>query len=154
MFNVVQSLSHIWLFVTPWTIQSMKFSRPEYWSGQPFPSPGDLPKPGIEPRSPTLQVDSLPAEPQGKPIIMQSRLLFPYDTWSQPEMTPHYKGRLLKKGVSLPKSNSCINCPEDTNLSNSLQGYCSYNLPLSSTSHWPTIHQWLTLTCACMPAFI
>ena len=45
----------------------MKFSRPEYWSGQPFPSPGDLPNPGIEPRSPTLQADSLPVEPQGKP---------------------------------------------------------------------------------------
>ena len=43
------------------------FSRQEYWSGLPFPSPGDLPNPGIEPRSPTLQVDSLPAEPQGKP---------------------------------------------------------------------------------------
>ena len=39
----------------------------EYWSGQPFPSPGDLPNPGIEPRSPALQVDFLPAEPQGKP---------------------------------------------------------------------------------------
>ena len=45
----------------------MEFSRPEYWSGQPFPSPGDLPNPGIKPRSPTLQLDSLPAEPQGKP---------------------------------------------------------------------------------------
>ena len=45
----------------------LEFSRPEYWSGQPFPSPGDLPNPRIEPRSPTLQVDSLPAEPQGKP---------------------------------------------------------------------------------------
>ena len=55
------------VFVTPWMIQSMEFSRPEYWSGQPFPSPGGLPKPGIEPRSPALQVDSLPAEPQGKP---------------------------------------------------------------------------------------
>ena len=44
----------------------MEFSRPEYWSEQPFPSPGDLPNPGIEPRSPTLQVYSLPAEPQGK----------------------------------------------------------------------------------------
>ena len=44
-----------------------KFSRPEYWRGQPFPSPGDLPNPGIKPRSPTLQADSLPAEPQGKP---------------------------------------------------------------------------------------
>ena len=42
------------------------FSRPEYWSGQPFPSSGDLPNPGIEPRSPTLQADSLPAEPPGK----------------------------------------------------------------------------------------
>ena len=50
----------------PWTTQSMEFSRPEYWSGQPLPSPGDLPNPGIKPRSPALQVDSLPAEPQGK----------------------------------------------------------------------------------------
>ena len=61
------SLSHIQLFLTPWTTQSMEFSRPEYWNGQPFPSPGDLPNPGIELRSPTLQEDSLPAEPQGKP---------------------------------------------------------------------------------------
>ena len=45
----------------------MEFSRPEYWSGQPFPSPGDLPNPGIETRSPALQAESLPAEPQGKP---------------------------------------------------------------------------------------
>ena len=44
----------------------MEFSRQEYWSGYPFPSPGDLPNPGIKPRSPTSQVDSLPAEPQGK----------------------------------------------------------------------------------------
>ena len=41
----------------------MEFSRPEYWSEYPFPSPGDLPNPGIEPRSPTLQVDSLLSEP-------------------------------------------------------------------------------------------
>ena len=41
--------------------------RPEYWSGKPFPSPGDLPNPGIKARSPALQVDSLPSEPQGKP---------------------------------------------------------------------------------------
>ena len=46
---------------------SMEFSRPEYWRGWPFPSPGDLPNPGIKPRSPALQADSLPAEPQGKP---------------------------------------------------------------------------------------
>ena len=60
-------LSCVWLFATPWTIQPMEFSRPGYWSGEPSPSPGDLPNSGIKPRSPTLQVDSLPAEPQGKP---------------------------------------------------------------------------------------
>ena len=47
--------------------RGLEFSRPEYWSGCSFPSPGALPNPGIEPRSPALQVDSLPAEPQGKP---------------------------------------------------------------------------------------
>ena len=45
----------------------MELSRPEYWSGWPFPSPGELPNPGIKPRSLALQEDSLPAEPQGKP---------------------------------------------------------------------------------------
>ena len=63
----VQSLSQVWLFVTPWTVtrQSplpMGFLRQEYWSGLPFPSPGDLPGPGIEPESPAppaLQADSL-----------------------------------------------------------------------------------------------
>ena len=45
-------LSRVQLFAIPWALQSMEFSRPEYWSGYPFPSPGDLPNPGIEPRSP------------------------------------------------------------------------------------------------------
>ena len=59
-------------FATPWTIAcqaplSMEFSRQEYWSGLPFPSPGDLPDPGIEPRSPALQADSLPSEPPRNP---------------------------------------------------------------------------------------
>ena len=44
-------LSPVGIFATPWTIQSMGFPRPQYWSGEPFPSPGDLPSPGIEPRS-------------------------------------------------------------------------------------------------------
>ena len=48
-------------------LHTMEFSRPDYWSGQPFPSSRDLPNPGIEPRSPALQADSLPAEPPGKP---------------------------------------------------------------------------------------
>ena len=55
----VKSLSHVRLFVSPWTVAhqappSMEFSRQESWSGLPFPSPGDLPNPGIEPRSPEL----------------------------------------------------------------------------------------------------
>ena len=62
-----KSLSCVQLLATPWTTQSMEFSRPEYWSGQLFPFPGDLPNSGIEPRSPTLQVDFLPDEPPGKP---------------------------------------------------------------------------------------
>ena len=49
-------------------IQSMEFSRLEYWSRQPFPSPGDLPNPGIKPWSPALREDSLSAEPQGKSL--------------------------------------------------------------------------------------
>ena len=67
----MKSLSHVRLFATPWTVAyqappSMGFSRKEYWSGLPFPSPGDLPDPEIEPRSPALQADSLPSEPPGK----------------------------------------------------------------------------------------
>ena len=55
----VKSLSHVRLFATPWTVAynaplSMGLSRQEYWSGLPFPSPEDLPNPGIEPGSPTL----------------------------------------------------------------------------------------------------
>ena len=57
--------------MTPCTVAhqaplSMEFSRPEYWSGLPFPSAGDLPNPGIEPRSPALRAESLPTEPPGK----------------------------------------------------------------------------------------
>ena len=60
------------ILVTPWTVAlqapvSTGFSMQEYWSGLPFPSPGDLPDPGIEPWSPAFQVDSLPTESRGKP---------------------------------------------------------------------------------------
>ena len=70
----VKSLSRVRLFVTPWTVAyqaplSMGFSRQECWSGLPFPSLGDLPDPGIEPRSPALQADALPSEPPGKPKL-------------------------------------------------------------------------------------
>ena len=68
-------LSRVRLFATPWTIAnqaspSMGFSRKEYWSGLPFPFPGDLPDPGIKPRSPTLQADALTSEPPGKPCML------------------------------------------------------------------------------------
>ena len=68
----VKSLSWVQLFVTTWTVAyqappSMGFFRQEYCSGLPFPSPGDLPNPGIEPGSPTLQADALLSEPPGKP---------------------------------------------------------------------------------------
>ena len=79
----MKSLSCVRLFVTPWTVAhqaplSMGFSRQEYWSRLPFPSPGDLPDPGIEPRSPALEADALTSEPPGKPMtnldcILKSR---------------------------------------------------------------------------------
>ena len=64
-----KSLSHVRLFVIPWTVQPWNSPgyQSGYWSGEPFPSTGDLPNPGSEPRSPASQKDSLPAEPPGKP---------------------------------------------------------------------------------------
>ena len=62
-------LSQVWLSATPWTIQSMEFSRQEYWSGLPFPFPGELPNLGIKPRSPALWTDSLLSELPGKPFV-------------------------------------------------------------------------------------
>ena len=74
----VKLLSRVRLFATPWTVahqapQSMEFSRQEYWSGLPFPSPGDLPNLGIKPGSPALQADALPSEPPEK-LNARSRL--------------------------------------------------------------------------------
>ena len=71
-WSEVKSLSRVQLFSTPWTVAhqappSMGFSRQEYWSGLPIPSPRDLPDPGIESRSPALQADALTSEPPGKP---------------------------------------------------------------------------------------
>ena len=70
----VKSLTRVRLLATPWTVAyqappSRGFSRQEYWSGLPFPSPEDLPDPGIEPRSPALEADALTSEPPGKKVI-------------------------------------------------------------------------------------
>ena len=71
--------------VIPWTVArqaplSMGFSKREYWSGLPFPSPGDLPNLGIEPGSPALQADTLPSEPPGKPHICEHKLELSFPT--------------------------------------------------------------------------
>ena len=75
----VKLLSRARLFETLWTVAyqappSMGFSRQEYWSGLSFPSPGDLPDAGIEPKSPALQADALVSEPPGKPKMVKFML--------------------------------------------------------------------------------
>ena len=72
------------LFANPWTVAyqalpSMGFSRQEYWSGLPFPSPGDFPNPGIKPGSPALQTDALLSEPLGKPYLYSLLKVFTTD---------------------------------------------------------------------------
>ena len=82
IFSEVKSLSRVQLFAIPWTVVyqvslSMGFSRQEYWSGLPFPSPGDLPDPGIEPKSPALAGGFFTIEPPGKLVkIIISKMGF------------------------------------------------------------------------------
>ena len=72
----MKSLSHVRLSATPWTVAykaspSMGFSRQEYWSGLPFPSPEDLPDRGMEPSSPAFEADALTSEPPEKPYCFK-----------------------------------------------------------------------------------
>ena len=83
----VKSLSCVRLFVTLWPVAhqappSMGFSRQEYWSGLPFPSPGDLPDPGSEPRSPALQADALTSEPPSYCYLGKQCFLILNHTWT------------------------------------------------------------------------
>ena len=80
--------------MTAWTVDrqappSMEFSRQEYWSGLPFPFPGDLPNPGIEPGSPTLWADALLSEPPGNPpkIWNTLTLVFPMGLARLPQLS-------------------------------------------------------------------
>ena len=80
---MLSHFSHVRLFATLWTVAcqaplSMEFSRQEYWSGLPFPSPEELPNPGIEPWSPASQADSLPFEPQGISVEVDGKYLCPW----------------------------------------------------------------------------
>ena len=75
LYMHLSRFNHVQLFVTLWTLArqtpwSMGFSRQEYWSGQPLPSPGNLPDLGIKSGSPSLQADSLPSESPGKPLCI------------------------------------------------------------------------------------
>ena len=102
----MKSLSRVGLFATPWTVAyqappSMGFSRQEYWSGLPFPSPGDLPDPGIEPGYPAFQADALTSEPPDyNPLILPS--------------TSHigdFGDAQLQPGD--PRRSTCLNLPRD-----------------------------------------
>ena len=100
-------LSCVPLVVTPWTVVyqaslSMGFSRQEYWSGLPFPSPGDHPDPGIEPRSPALQADTLPSEPPENPTIKKAecQIIDAFELWCW--------RRLLRVLWIARRSNQCI----------------------------------------------
>ena len=103
----MKSLSRVRLFATPWTEAyqappSMGFSRQEYWSGLPFPSPGDLPDPGIEPGSPAFQADALTSEPPGKPYMfyMLSKILATWELFLVAE--PYHS-------LNVPEFVSCNN---------------------------------------------
>ena len=78
----------MYLFAAPWMVDHqaplpMEFSRQEYWSGLPFPSPRHLPDPWIKPQSPTLQADSLPSEPPGKPsLFLRVTILDTSEKWN------------------------------------------------------------------------
>ena len=97
-------LSSVCIFAIPWTVAyeislTMEFSRQEYWSGLPFPSPGDPPSPGNEPRSPSLQADSLPSEPHSKMIKVnktkQNKILGLPDVSSNSFANFSFQGHIL-----------------------------------------------------------
>ena len=100
----VKLLSHVRLFATPWTVAyqappSMGFSRQEYWSRLPFPSPGDLPNPGIEPRSPALLADALTSEPLG--LYTRSPALLADALTSEPQLFTLGSPRVVTSNNSL-----------------------------------------------------
>ena len=102
-------MSHVRFFATPWAVAcqallAMEFSRQEYWSGLPYPTPGHLPDPGIEPRSPELQADFLLSEPPGKPPVCQQvwkTQQWPQD-WERSVFIP-----IPKKGIAKECSDYC-----------------------------------------------
>ena len=99
--------------VAPQAPLSVGFSRQGYWSGLPFPSPGDLPNPGIKPESPALQADALPSEAPGKP---QGHLLFrfflPERDWAaNPVLPPTFWAVLHRLRLQMGKQRARVTCP-------------------------------------------
>ena len=105
----------VWLFATPWIVAhqsplSMEFSRPEYWTGLPFPSLGDLPDPGIKPWSPALQADSL-SLPPGKPQ-MNFIIFFPFIFISWRLITSQYCSGFCHTLTWISHGFTCIPHPD------------------------------------------
>ena len=133
----VKSLSRVQLFATLWTVAhqaapSMGFSRQEYWSGLPFPSPGHLPNPGIEPRSPTSQADALTSEPPGKPEV--AFIICPFQMRRLRALT-------LQRRALNPSLTPQPECPLPYTLSHHqggcMKGLCSGYKGSSLESPWP-----------------
>ena len=96
----VKLLSPVQLFAIPWTVgnqasPSMGFSRQEYWSGLPFPSPVDLLNPGVKPASPALHEDSLPSELPGKPLLIQIQMGFNIAIMTLKLWGPEYHRKII-----------------------------------------------------------
>ena len=109
----MKSLSCVQLLATPRTAvhqapPSMGFSRQEYWSGLPFPSPGDLPEPGIKPRFPTLEADALTSEPPGKPLAFMNVHM----EFTPKESLVSYSTEKIVLILSLYQNNTIINITE------------------------------------------
>ena len=102
--------THFRFFATPWTVAyqappSMGFSRQECWSGLPFPSQGDLPDPGIDPRSPTLQADTFPSEPPEKPLAKCKSVSLRYYFTPIPLNTHSKRGKITSAAEDVEKRN-------------------------------------------------
>ena len=136
-------------FVTPWTVAyqvplSMGFSRKEFWSGLPFPSPRDLPDPGIKPRSPTLQADALLSEPPGK---------FQYDPGSIPGL-----GKSTGEGKGNSKC-SCLENPMDrgvwwATVQEIAKSWTRRQLTLSLVVHLDGASSWKSSPCGSLKALL
>ena len=135
----MKSLSHVRFFATPRTVDcqaplSMGFPRQEYWSGLPFPSPGDLLDPGMKPRSPAVQADSLPFKPPGNymlPFVCEYILLFSHSVVSN-SLRPY--------GLQHTR----FSCPLSP-------GVCSNSCPLSQQCH-PTTSSSVMPSCHPLPS--